>query len=246
MAWIFETDVHAWESLLDPGCQNRLRIGMVLVVVTADLTQGQMGGHQDMTRRDAPPLGNDARRLPFYGSALLEDMAAVSGNGLRQTGDILGRMKLRLIVKAHRGAHFERKTGVADEPRGQPKALRGLDLLFDSLDLLVVASINKGGLRLDIARDGVLRRQAANFFDASLLRVSIDSGLLLAELLHQGLINNAVLRSHLGGRLAGYLPTDFPGFDHRYCDPQVLEHPCSRNAYDAAADDRDIHPDIAS
>src|SRR5207245_9611638 len=58
-----------------------------------------------------------------------------------------------------------------------------------------------------------------------LLRLGIEARLVLAELALERLVEDAVLRTHLRGRLAGHLPADPPGLDQGDLQPAVLEQP---------------------
>jgi hypothetical protein len=79
---------------------------------------------------------------------------------------------------------------------------------------------------------------------SGLLRIGVEAGIVFTELLHQRLIDQPVLRRHLGGGPARNLATDLSRLDHRNAKATVLEHSSRRDSHDAAADDGYIHAQV--
>lgn len=110
-------------------------------------------------------------------------MAPVTWNGLRQAGDVFGRVKLGLVIEADRGEHVEREIGLADERSRKTEPLRDFYLLLDLRDIAFVPRVDVSGLGLDIAVDPVLGGQASDSPHGALLRLGIEAGARLPEFL---------------------------------------------------------------
>src|SRR5262249_7762141 len=70
---------------------------------------------------------------------------------------------------------------LAPEARGKAEGLRDLHLLLDSAEVALIAGIDVGGFRLELAVDSVLRDEALYLPHARLLRFGIKTRASLAE-----------------------------------------------------------------
>src|SRR5215216_5878530 len=123
MARIFKTDVHARKRAADLGRKDGFGVWVNLRVVATDLAERQMGSHHDMPGGYRSMVGDDASGLPLNCTTMLEDMASIARNRLRQTGHILRWVKLCLIFKVHSSQDVEGKTRFTHHPGSKPKSL---------------------------------------------------------------------------------------------------------------------------
>ena len=131
MAGLLRILVHPGRHPADRGGDHRLRLGIVGGIIQADLAERQVGGHDDVAGRDGAAVGDDPVRLVVDRPAVLEDVAAVAGQGRGEPGDIFDRVELGLIVPAHRLQHVEGQAGVAGEAGREAEPPGDLDLLLE-------------------------------------------------------------------------------------------------------------------
>src|SRR5215475_3951391 len=121
-------------------------------------------------------------RVPVDHTALLEHVAAFPWNGFGKARHVFSGMELRLVVEADRASNVKRKPSLACEARGKAEGLRDLHLLLDSAEVALIAGIDVGGFRLELAVDGVLRDEALDLPRARLYAEAQEAGVRLAEL----------------------------------------------------------------
>src|SRR5919202_1134697 len=205
-----------------------------------------MGSHDNVAGGHPRLIRDDTGRLPVNNPAIFEDMAPSAGNSLSQPGNIFGRVKLGLVLEAHRSEHVEWKISFADESGSKAESLGELHFLLDLADILLVACIDVGRFRLDVAVDPVLRGEALDRSDRGFLCLGIEAGPVLAECPLQGLVSRAVLGGYFGGRLTRNLSPDLECLDHGHGEAHVLERPCGRHPDNPAANNSDIDADVLS
>ena len=81
MARLLDILIHAGKVGADPRGDHRLRHRLVLGIVKADLAERQMRRHHDVPRPDRAAVGDHSIRLVIDRAAVLEDVAAVAGDG---------------------------------------------------------------------------------------------------------------------------------------------------------------------
>ena len=163
MARLLGADIHAVRHAPDRRDHHRLGTRMRYGIEAADLTERQMGGHDHGLRGYASIIGDDMPRVPVDHTALLEHVAAFPWNGFGKARHVFSGMELRLVVEADRASNVKRKPSLAREARGKAEGLRDLHLLLDSAEVALIAGIDVGGFRLELAVDGVLRDELLIF-----------------------------------------------------------------------------------
>src|SRR5215471_1539702 len=144
-------------------------------VEAADLTERQMSGHDHALRGYSPLVGDNTCWVPVDHTAPLEHVAAVLWNGFGKARHVFRGMELLLIVEADRAANVKRKPSLAREARWKAEGLRGLHLLLDLAEVALIAGIDIGRFRFDLAVDGVLRDEAFDLPHAGLLCFGIKT-----------------------------------------------------------------------
>src|SRR5262249_29054830 len=148
--------IHAVRHAPDRRDHHRLGTRMRYGVEAADLTEREMGGHDHGLRGYASIIGDDMPRVPVDHTALLEYVAAFPWNGFGKARHVFSGMELRLVVEADRASNVKRP-------------------VLDSAEVALIAGIDVGGFRLELAVDGVLRDEAVDLPHARFLRFGIKT-----------------------------------------------------------------------
>jgi hypothetical protein len=112
-------------------------------------------------------------------------------------------MELRLVVELDGAGHLIRQRRLRHERCRQAQLLHHLGLLLELSTLLVLLRHHVVRLALEVAVDSAGPRQPRDPLDRALIRLRIDARTLLAELVGQLSVDDAVTGGDLGGRVAG-------------------------------------------
>ncbi len=189
-----------------------------------------------------PLLGLDARRLAVLdvcGLRVLEDVAALTGDLLRDRDEELARVELGLVLDPDRPRHLPRKVGHGREARLEPGAQRGLDLVLDLLAPLLVLRVGERRLAPPVAVDPELLDERGDLRDGRLVGLPVRPGALLAEARRDRLVLDPVQRADLGGGVGGHALGHAAGLEHRHPRPVALQeerrhqtgHPPAENGH---------------
>jgi hypothetical protein len=132
-----------------------------------------------------------------------EDRAVAPVHALRECGEVLARVELRLAVEADCACDRKWERRLVDEGRLQAELLLDLDLPLELLDLVSVLGVDDVRGSPEVAVDAALVDTPRDPFERRLVRVGVDASALVSEALAQLRVRELVSGRDLGSCVSG-------------------------------------------
>jgi len=192
---------------------------------------------------DLAVLGFDATRragIDLERAGLLEDVAPVAVNLLRDRQQVFPRVKLGLLVETDRAGGVERQRRLIDEGGGETDLLSGRDLVSDRTQVVRRYSVRVRFRPPKVTVDVRFLDSLLHVIDRGLVRIGVLSRLLLAELGNERVVDQSVLGGEFSRRVTGRALDDPIGLDDRDGSSRFLQFDRRGQPGDTAADNRDV------
>ncbi len=227
--------IHVWSALQSQHIRPAL---VQLQPIAAEFTEkGEVGCDDDVVRFDGAVFCDSLACFGLQHPRMLINLQA-----LRNCGSKFQRMKLGLVIEAHRSGHRKGKGSLRYQLGGTAQLVQRGHLLVQLFP--AVQGVDVIGLLLKIAGD--ILTYSPKPVQRLQIGIQVGSGPLPAEFLQQLVVNQPVLNSELGGGVLCHVAADPSGLRQHAVHPGLSQLIGAQQPGQPASDDQHISMNIAA